>query len=121
MKRNRRREGMTLIEIMVVLVIMAAIASAVGFAVISSLRKARKRETETRARTIQNAVVAYLTDNPAECPTIPDLLQDDILDKTTDQRDAWGHDFTIACDGSTVHVRSGGEDGQMGNGDDVGF
>jgi general secretion pathway protein G len=120
-KRNRRREGMTLIEIMVVLLIMSAIASAVGFAVISNLRKAHERETATRARTIQTAVIAYVAEKPAECPTMQDLLQDEILDKTTDHRDAWGHAFTIECDGSTAHVRSSGQDGQMGTGDDIGF
>jgi type II secretory pathway pseudopilin PulG len=112
---------MTLIEIMVVLLIMSAIASAIGFGVIRSMRIARQRETETRARTIQNAVVSFIAEKPDECPTVQELLQEDILDKTTNPRDGWGREFAIECDGTTAHVRSSGEDGQMATKDDIGF
>ena len=122
MKRRRlRREGMTLIEILVVLVIMAAMASAVGYAMISYIDSAHKRESETRARTLQSASIAYLLESPGECPSVDDLLERDIIDKTTNHKDGWGRPFSIDCEGSTVHVRSGGKDGELGTSDDVGF
>jgi general secretion pathway protein G len=121
MKRKRSRAGMTLIEIMVVLVIMSAIASAVGFAVVAKLRQARKHDASSRARTIQSGAVAYIMERPGDCPGVSDLLKADILDRTTNSKDPWEHDYLIECDGNTVHVRSSGEDGQPGTEDDVGF
>jgi general secretion pathway protein G len=112
---------MTLIEILVVLVIMGAIASAVGFSVMKSLERSRVQDTKTRARTIQSGAVAYQMDHPGECPEIADLLGADILDKTTDHDDGWGRPFAIDCEGTTVHVWSRGSDGQQGTEDDVGF
>lgn len=122
MKRyRRRRAGMTLIEILVVLVIMAAIASAVGVAVLKSLDQSRVRNTETRARTLQSAAVAYLVDHPGECPDVEDLEESEILDPTTDHNDGWGRQFSIECEESTIHVRSRGPDGEQETDDDVGF
>lgn len=112
---------MNLIEILVVLVIMGAIASAVAMSVLKSLERSRIQNTTTRARTIQSAAVAYKLDHAAECPEIADLQQEDILDSTTDQNDAWGRTFTIECKGSTIHVTSAGPDGAQGTEDDIGF
>lgn len=119
--KRRRRAGMTLIEILVVLVIMSAIASAVGFAVVKNLERSRIQDTKTRARTIQAAVAAYLMDNIGKCPNVDDLVRADILDSTTDHRDAWGRPFVIECEGTTIHVKSTGSDGQPGTVDDLGF
>lgn len=120
-KRRRRRAGMTLIEILVVLVIMGAIASAVGFSVLKSLDQSRIQNTKTRARTMQAAVVGYKLEHAADCPDVDDLQQADILDSTTDHNDAWGRAFTIECEASTIHVWSAGPDGALGTADDIGF
>ena len=120
-RARRRRQGFTLIEIMVVLVIMGAVASAVGFSVITSLKRSREKDAGTRARTIQSAVVAYLMDHPGACPTVDDMLKDDILDRTTNAKDPWDHAYLIECEGSVVHVHSSGDDGQAGTEDDIGF
>lgn len=121
MKIARSRQGMTLIEVMVVLVIIAMLAAATGFSVMKSLERARIEETKARARTIQSAVVHYLMDHPAMCPAASELERGDILDSTTDPNDAWGRPFEIECDEATVHVNSSGSDGQSGTADDVGF
>jgi len=121
-KRNRlSRAGMTLIEILVVLVIMGGIASAVGLSVLKSLDQSRVRDTETRARTLQTASVAYLMDHPGQCPSVEDLEDSDILDPTTDHNDGWGRAFTIECEASIIHVHSRGPDGEQETDDDVGF
>lgn len=120
-KKRRRAIGMTLIEILVVLVIMSMVAAAAGFAVIKNLERARKQEALTRARTLQGAAVAFMMDNPSSCPDPEALSEEGILDSTTDHRDPWGNAFLIECDGHTIHVSSGGSDGQHGTEDDVGF
>lgn len=120
-RRQRRREGTTLIELMVVLVIMAAMAAAVGIGVVNSLITAKKRDTESRARTLQSAVTTYFLDQGGECPTVDDLDRANILDKTTQRTDAWDHPFKIDCEETTVHVHSPGPDGTLGNDDDIGF
>jgi general secretion pathway protein G len=120
-KRRRRRQGMTLIELMAVMVIMATMASAVALGVMKYMEDARRRETQTRARAIQSGAIAYLMDTPGECPGVEELTRRNILDSTTDARDGWGHAFTIDCEDDTVHVRSRGKDGQFGTEDDLGF
>jgi type II secretory pathway pseudopilin PulG len=111
---------MTLIEIMVVLVIMTAIASAVALGVMDALSRANKRDTLTRARTIQAAATGHLLDG-GECPQVADLARENILDVTTEHTDAWGNAFHVECEETVVHVRSPGPDEVLGTEDDIGF
>lgn len=120
-RRRRRRSGINLIEIMVSLVIMGVIASAVAVGVIRQLRKAREHTTLTRARTIQSAVTGYLAEFGDKCPDVDDLLERELIERTTDHRDAWGRPFTIECEGNTTHVHSMGDDGVRNTEDDIGF
>lgn len=121
-KRRRRVRGFGLLEIMVCLVIMAAMATAVAISVMNSRKTANIHATKGRARTIQNAVTHYLmAGGDEECPSVEELLRANILDTTTDPNDAWGNAFAIHCDESAVHVLSSGPDEVLGNDDDVGF
>lgn len=118
-QRRRKQDGMTLLEIMVVVMIIAAIASAVGVSVLNSWGSAQRRDTEARARTIQSAATAHLVEG-GDCPTVSDL-EKERLDPTTKHSDAWGHEFSIECDGNVIHVSSPGKDGEQGTDDDIGF
>lgn len=120
-RRHARNAGFSLMEIMVVLAIIGALASAVGIAVIKHLRESRIRDTKIRARTIQNAVTNYMMGETGDCPTVTELLAAGDLDSTKEVTDAWGNDFTIECDPTAIHVRSTGPDEQAGTDDDVGF
>jgi len=122
MERSRkRRAGMTLIEILVVLVIMGAIASAIGVSVLKALENARIQNTKTRARTLQGAVIAYRMEHPSVCPDLDDLVKADVVDTTTDHNDGWGRPFSIECEATSVHVWSAGSDGERETQDDIGF
>lgn len=117
---KRRVEGMTLVEIMIVVIIMAMIATAVGVAVLPQLEKARIRSTRADAQQIRAAVTMYLSGNPgASCPSVEELVQDGDLDSSKRTADAWEHDFQIECDGPNISVVSAGPDGQFGSEDDV--
>src|SRR5262245_43150489 len=114
----RRRKGMTLVEIMIVVIIMALIATAVGFAVLPRLQEARIRSTHTDAVTVRGAAVNYMAER-RQCPTMSDLVDDGFIDRSNRTTDAWDHEFTVECEGSDVRVLSAGPDEQMGNEDDI--
>lgn len=120
-RRRTRASGFTLIELMVVLVILGAIASAAGIAVMGQLKRSRIRETLVRARTIQNATQAYQMEEGGECPAVAVLTAGGFLDSTKDNADAWGNAFVIECGDDAIHVHSAGPDEQLGTEDDIGF
>ncbi len=99
--RRRRRRGMTLVEIMIVVIIMALIATAVGVAVLPQLRRAREDATRSDAQQVQSAAVLYLGQQPgADCPSVADLVEAGVIDRTRRTTDAWDHEFVIECDGT---------------------
>ena len=119
-RRRRGTEGMTLVEIMIVVIIMALIATAVGVAVLPRLEKARIDSTETSAQQIRSAVTMYLAENPAGgCPNTEDLVTGGFLDEDKSISDAWDGEFEIECDGTRISVVSAGPDKQFGTEDDI--
>ena len=117
-KKRRRQEGMTLVEIMIVVVIMAMIATAVGFAVVPQLEKTKVKTTTTDAAKISQAVEMYLMEHN-DCPTTQDLVDDRILKANASTTDAWGEEFQIECEGDMISVVSAGSDNQFGTDDDI--
>jgi len=117
-RRRRRQQGMTLIEIMIVVMIMAMIATAVGIAVMPQLEKAKINDTRAAAQTVRSAVTLYMADH-RDCPTMEELVEARVIDRSRSQTDAWGNAFSIQCEGGEVYVVSAGPDGDMGTDDDV--
>jgi general secretion pathway protein G len=109
---------MTLIEIMVVMVIMALVATAAGFAILPQLKKAKIKQSSGDAKAVASAAELYLSEHD-NCPTVQELITDKILDQKKNTKDSWGHDFSIECDQDGVTVRSAGPDEQMGTEDDI--
>lgn len=118
-KKNRYQEGMTLVELMIVVIIMALIATAVGVAVLPQITKARIKSTKSDAQQIRSGVTLWIGENPGKCPSVEDLVQDGVLDRSKRTTDAWDQDFTVQCDGDEILVVSAGPDGQMGTEDDI--
>jgi general secretion pathway protein G len=116
--RMRRQEGMSLVEIMIVVIIMAMIATAVGVALLPQLDKAKVDSTRTDAKAISSAATMWIAENGG-CPTVQNLIDDRILDRTKRTRDAWDRDFVIECDQDGPIVISAGKDGQLGTEDDI--
>ena len=117
---RRRRQGMTLVEIMIVVIIMALIATAVGVAVLPQLQRARVDSTRADAQQVSSAAVLYLGQEPgADCPSVSDLVEAGVVDRTRRTTDAWDHEFVIECEGDDIYVLSAGPDGQMGTEDDI--
>jgi general secretion pathway protein G len=118
-QRHLSQQGMTLIEIMIVVVIMALVATGVGIAVIPQLQKAKVQNTKGAVQTVRSAVALYMATNNADCANMEQLLQDKAIDKSTATRDAWDMDFRIECDGTEVTVTSAGPDKQFETTDDI--
>ena len=107
------QRGMTLIEIMIVIMIMASIATAVSLAVMKQLEKSRIKDARMGACTMRSAVQLYMADHPRQCPSLEDLM-DGYLDSKKRVQDPWNQDYTIECEGDEPDVYSAGPEGEGG-------
>ena len=117
--RHLAQEGMTLVEIMVVVIIMALIATAVGVAVLPKIREARIKTARTDESTVKAAAEMWIAEHSGQCPSVQQLVDDGELDRSRKTQDPWDHDYTIECQADSVTISSGGPDGTMGTEDDV--
>jgi general secretion pathway protein G len=117
--RRAARQGMTLIEIMIVVVIMALVTTGVAIAVLPKLQQAKVKSAESAVQTVKSAVTLYIATNNTDCATMPQLIEDKQIDKSTATQDPWNHDFQIECDGTDINVRSAGPDGEFDTADDI--
>ncbi|MBZ0119277.1 MAG: type II secretion system GspH family protein [Sandaracinaceae bacterium] len=118
-KRRRRLEGMTLVEMMIVVIIMAMIAAAVGVAVLPQMERARIQQARTDALAIRSGATAFLLNNGSECPSVEALREEGFLDNATRHEDPWDTPFAVECPERDVIVASAGPNRQMGDEDDI--
>jgi general secretion pathway protein G len=113
--------GMTLIEIMIVVSIIAMVAAGVAVVAIPKMKEAQIQSAETGARVIRNAVSQWqLAENEySECPNVSRLIQDKQLDAGQSTTDPWGEEYEIACVDDEIVVGSKGPDKKKGTGDDI--
>ena len=117
--RATRREGMTLIEIMIVITIFAMIAGGVAVALLPRLEEVRIKSTKTDAQALRSAVMLYVADNPRGCPTVEDLVSERYLDGSRRTTDAWDTEFQITCEDGDISVLSAGPDLEFNTEDDI--
>jgi len=118
-KRSRLRRGVTLVEVLIVVAIMAVIAGGATLLIIPSFKKAKVQSAKVGAEAVRQAVELYQSDSDAgECPQVKDLVDAKKLpaNKTDDP---WGKPYKVLCDEGEIHVVSLGKDGQEGTPDDV--
>lgn len=119
--RRAAERGMTLIEIMIVVSIIAMVAAGVAVVAIPKMKEAQIKAGETGARTIRNAVSQWqLSENEySECPNVSQLIQDKQLDSGQTTVDPWGQEYEITCADDEVVVSSMGPDKKKGTKDDI--
>jgi general secretion pathway protein G len=118
--RRRQSRGVTLIEVMVVVVILGMIASAVALAVFPQHLKAQIRMTRIAATTMRSAASAWRMENPGDtCPTPQRLRDDQLIDSASKLTDSWDTPFRIECRESETLVISLGPDRKEGTDDIV--
>jgi len=112
--------GMTLIEILIVVLIMATIATGVTVALLPRLEQSRVNQAKSDVAALRSAVQLYLAENAGKCPTVEDLKEERYIDRTRRTVDPWEQEFTIQCpEGDDPVVISKGPDKQEGTEDDV--
>lgn len=118
--RSLAERGMTLIEIMIVVIIMAMIATGVAVAVIPQFKKSQVKAAKSDVAAIRTAVQLYQVEFPGKCPTGEDLKEERVLDKDKRTVDPWDKEFVINCSGNDEpDVFSMGPDMQEGTEDDI--
>lgn len=113
--------GMSLIEIMIVVAIIAMVAGGVAVVAIPKMREAQVTQAETGARVIRSAVSQWqLAENEyGTCPTVSQLVEDKQLDSGQNTTDPWGQDYVVTCADDEVIVMSAGPDKKSGSKDDI--
>jgi general secretion pathway protein G len=119
--RTARVRGMTLIEIMIVVAIIAMVMGAVAVVAIPKMKEAQVSTCRSAVRTVRSAVQQWQLSNNdySSCPTVSQLVQDKQLDSAQATTDPWGGDFAIKCEGDDVVVSSSGPDKKAGSPDDI--
>ena len=121
-KRLRRpfERGVTLVEVLIVVAIIAMVAGGVTVFALPRFRDAQKSGAETGARVIRAAVQNWqASTNEASCPTISQLVQEKHLDPGANTADPWGSAYTVSCTEDDVVVSSAGPDKKKGTKDDI--
>jgi general secretion pathway protein G len=127
-RSRRRQRGMTLVEIMVVVVIMSLVAGVVGVAVFNALAKAQSDTALTQIRQLADALDIYKLQHrkyPSTAEGLRALTQSVSGQKpvmNTLPKDPWGNDYVYIYPGQrnsgSFDLMSYGEDGVAG-GDDI--
>ncbi len=112
--------GMTLIEIMIVITIMASIMGVVGFYVVGALDDANKEEAKIQMGNLKQSLDMYYTrSDPHEYPDNLDQLVDKNIMKEVPV-DPWGESYVYRRDGRTEYtLKSKGPDTSEGTEDDI--
>lgn len=115
------QRGMTLVEIMIVVTIMASIMGVVGFFVFGALDEANKKEARIEIGQLSQMVESYyLTTDPHKLPDQLEDLNDKNLVKGGEiPTDPWGNEYSYRKDGRDFEIISAGPDGQEGTEDDI--
>ena len=115
-----RARGVTLIEVMIVVVILGLIAGGVAVAVFPKFKEAQIKVTKTSAMELRRATEMWRgTHASDQCPTVEQLRADKAFDSASKLTDAWDVPFKITCEDDETIVLSNGPDKKEGTADDI--
>jgi general secretion pathway protein G len=115
-KKKRNARGMTLIEIMVVLVILGLIAGAIGYNVFNQLGQAQIKTAKLDLSALSNAVDLYHVETGQWPDSLTQLVPKFVKEV---HKDPWGTDYAYVRSGEGYDVYSYGKDHAQGGGDDI--
>jgi general secretion pathway protein G len=114
------RRGVTLVEVLIVVAIIAMVAGGVAVFALPKYKEAQIKNAETGARIVRTAVQQWqAANNETTCPTISQLVQEKQLDPGQSTKDSWNQDFTLTCTDDEVFISSNGPDKKKGTKDDI--
>lgn len=130
---TKRTDGMTLIEIMIVIAILGLLAAIVGVNVIGSLEEGRRQTAQTQIKSFESALKLYnrdcgkypgtaegltaLVTKPASCSRWKPYIE-----SSTIPPDPWGNAYEYfhpGTHGQEMEIISKGKDGTLNTQDDV--
>jgi len=114
------QRGVTLVEVLIVVAIMAVIAGGATILVFPKLKEARIKNAIIGCGTIKKAAELYRATGGGEgCPTLQELVSAKQIDGSKTD-DPWGKPYKITCgEGDDIKVISAGNDKQENTPDDV--
>jgi len=113
---HRSNRGMTLIEIMVVLVIMGSIAGLIAVNVFGAKRNADQKTALIDIHQLSDAVETYRLKHSSLPESLDNIVPGEIA---RIRRDPWGNPYVYSQAGDTFQVISYGPDKAAGGGDDI--
>ena len=124
--RARALRGMTLLEIMIVLAILALVMGLlVGPRVFRAFQDSKTEIARNTVRKLANEAYpqwAMKPSNNGKCPTLVDLSE---YMNSKDEKDPWGEEYVVKCGGDLpagatgIAIVSKGDDKKEGTGDDL--
>lgn len=119
-RERTRTAGVTLVEVMIVVAIMALLSGGVAVVVIPKLKEAQVSTAKTSAQVMRRAVQDWQrVNNEYGCPTQSQLLEGKHLDASSAPDDPWGMPWGLVCTEDDVFVQSAGPDKKQGTQDDI--
>ncbi len=117
--RRASQRGMTLLEILAVVTIIAFVMGGSAFIIMPLFTKAGVSTAETSAKNIRRAVQVWqMTTGSTACPELNTLMTDKILEQGSDV-DPWQEKFRLTCQGDEIIVQSAGPSKKFGTEDDI--
>lgn len=115
LKNNR---GMTLVEVLIVLTIMASIMGVVGFVAVGALDKAGKKEAVLEMGTLGQGVEQfYIMNNRTYPKGLDELVKDNTISKVP--QDPWNEEYVYVVNDKSFDLFCKGPDKIAGNEDDI--
>ncbi len=130
MEQSRRVRAFTLIEMMVVVLIIGALAALVAPRIMHQFEKSKVHTTQAQISLLGNAVKDYYMDLSEYPKSLDDLLKNPgasskwdgpYLEKDKLPEDAWGepYDYQLDKGGKSFKIFSKGPDKTAGSADDI--
>ncbi len=116
------QRGMTIVELMIVMTIIASIMGVIGFSVFGALGNADKRTTAIEINKMTEMVnTYYMSSSPRQFPnSLEDLATGPSRLTEKINKDAWGNDYIFKkISNREFEILSAGPDGSEGTEDDI--
>ena len=118
--RRAASRGLTLVELVIVITIIGVLTAAISIGVMAAKKKADVGTTSTACNSIRSATILWKNSHPGDdCPTVDQLKQEGLLEKSFNSKDPWGNPFKLACDTDEITCSTSGPDRKEGTEDDI--